>query len=66
MEEDEWKLKIIYTKTVYSVFTLSSKVAKQKLTIKIQWHQLEKYENPVYLGVRLDTRLTLKNQLKDI
>ena len=63
---DEWKLKINYTKTVYSVFTLSSKVAKQKQTIMIQGHQLEKDENPVYLGVKLDTRLTLKDQLKDI
>ena len=32
----------------------------------IQGHQLEKDENPVYLGVKLDTRLTLKDQLKDI
>ena len=63
---DEWKLKINYSKTVYSVFTLSSKVAKQKQNISVQGHQLEKDEHPVYLGVKLDTRLTLKEQMKEI
>ena len=63
---DEWKLKINYSKTVYSVFTLSSKIAKQKQNISIQGHQLENDENPVYLGVKLDTRLILKEQMKEI
>ena len=63
---DEWKLKINYTKTVYTVFTLSPKVAKQKQAITIQGHQLEKDENPTYLGVKLDPRLTLNEQLKGI
>ena len=63
---DEWKLKINYTKTVYSVFTLSPKVAKQKQDIRIQGHQLEKEENPIYLGVKLDTRMTLNEQMKSV
>ena len=63
---DEWKLKINYTKTVYSVFTLSPKVAKQKQNIQIQGHQLEKEENPIYLGVTLDTRMTLNQQIKNV
>ena len=46
---NEWELKSITPKQ-FSVFTLSSKVAKQK-----QGHQLEKDVNPVYLGVKLDT-----------
>ena len=62
---DEWKLKINYTKTVYSVYILSSQVSKQKQVIKIQ-RQLEKDKNPLYLGLKFDTRLTLKDQLKDI
>jgi len=61
---DEWKLKINYTKTVYSVFTLSPKVAKQKQNIKIQGHQLEREENPTYLGVTLDTRMNKSKMSK--
>ena len=57
---NEWKLKINY-----SVFTLSPKIAKQKQDIRIQGHQLEKEENPIYLGVKLDT-VTLNEQKKSI
>ena len=48
------------------MFTLSPKVAKQKQNIKIQGHQLEKEENPIYLGVTLDTRMTLNQQIKNV
>ena len=41
-------------------------VAKQKQNIQIQGHQLEKEENPIYLGVTLDTRMTLNQQIKNV
>ena len=48
---DKWKLKINYTKAVYSVFIMIPKVQKQKQTINIQGHQVKKEENPIYLGI---------------
>ena len=57
---DKWKLNINYTKTVYSVFILSSKVAKQKQTIKILGHQLKKDQHPIYLGSQIGHKTHLK------
>ena len=61
-----WKLKINCRKTVYSIFTLSPVVSKKHLHLKVQNTDIEKDENPCYLGVRLDTRLTFKPHIEDI
>ncbi|GFS05255.1 Pol protein [Elysia marginata] len=59
---DTWKITISTSnKTSYSVFTLSSKVTKQNLNIRLSDQQLKKEEHPNYLGVQLDPRLNLKN-----
>ena len=63
---EEWKLQINTTKTVYTVFTLSPAVAKENHKIMIQGKQLEKEENPTYLGIKLDPRLTLKEHMSNV
>ena len=55
-----WKMKVNCTKTVYSIFTRSHKIAKTSLSLKIDDVDLQKEENPVYLGVQLDSKLNLK------
>ena len=61
-----WKITINVSKTAYSIFTLSPKVHKQTLNIRIGSHQLVKEENPTYLGVQLDSRLTLKRHVLNL
>ena len=63
---DEWKLTVNTTKTVYTVFTLSPTVAKEKPSIMIQGKQLNKEENPTYLGIKLDPRMTLNEHMKNV
>ena len=60
-----WKLKINNKKTVYSIFTLSHKMARKTLELKIDGEKLEKEDNPVYLGVKLDCRMTLTEHLEN-
>ena len=57
---EEWKLKVNISKTVHTIFTKSHKIAKSKVNIKFQEHPIEKDSNPVYLGVTLDSQLSLK------
>ena len=61
-----WKLKINPTKSVYSIFTKSHKVAKKKLSLSINNNKLAKEENPTYLGVTLDRQLTLNEHMEMI
>jgi hypothetical protein len=63
---EEWKLKVNITKTVYTIFTKSHKLAKSKLDISFQGKQLEKDNNPIYLGVTLDRQLSLKEHTQKI
>ena len=63
---EEWKLTINTTKTVYSIFSLSPTVSKEKPVITIQGKQIQKEENPTYLGVTLDSSLTLSEQMKKV
>ena len=49
-------MKVNCTKTVYSVFTRSY----VSLSLKLEDIPLQKEENPVYLGVTLDSKLNLK------
>ena len=61
-----WKMKVNCTKTVYSIFTRSHKVAKTSLSLKIDDNELVKEENPVYLGVQLDTKLNLNKHSNNL
>ena len=63
---EEWKLKVSISKTVYSIFTKSHKLAKSKLDINFQGKQLEKDDNPIYLGVTLDRQLSLKEHTQKV
>ena len=53
-------MKINATKTTYTVFSLSTKEQKVKLCINGQTLLAE--NNPTYLGVTFDRRLTWKKQ----
>ena len=54
-----WKLKVNSSKTVYTLFTRSHKEAKKNLRLSINGSNLNKEDNPVYLGVTLDRQLNL-------
>ena len=57
----EWGMTINSKKTTYTIFSLSTKQQSIKLTLdKIV---LEKNDNPTYLGVTFDPRLTWRNQI---
>ena len=62
----KWKLKINYTKTVYTIFSKSSKEANRNLTVQIGERHINKEENPVYLGVQLDRQLTLAKHVTNL
>lgn len=62
----KWKLKINYTKTVYTIFTKSAKEAKRNLTVQIGDRIIIKEENQVYLGVQLDRQLTLAKHVANL
>ena len=63
---EEWKLQINTSETVYTVFTLSPTAAKENHKIMILGKQLEKEENPTYLGIKLDPRLTLNEHMRNV
>ena len=60
---DKWKLKINNKKTVYTIFTKSPKTANKSLNLKLGGDLLTREENPVYLGVKLDTQISLKDHI---
>ena len=62
----KWKLKINTTKTVYTIFSNSPKVAKKDLRLAIDGERLQKEKNPVYLGVTLDRQLTLSKHMQKL
>ncbi|GFS20426.1 RNA-directed DNA polymerase from mobile element jockey [Elysia marginata] len=62
---DKWKLTINSSKTVYSVFTKSHIVAKKNVPLSLRGTNLKKEEIPIYLGVKLDRQLTLKELIQD-
>ena len=64
---EEWKLKDNISKTVYTIFTTSHKLAKSKLDISFQGKKMEKDDNSIYLiGVTLDRQLSLKEHTQKI
>ena len=62
----KWKLKISEPKTVYTIFTKSHKVEKEPISLKINNKEIEKDQNPTYLGMQLDSELTLKNHVENL
>ena len=62
----KWKLKVNYTKTVYTIFSKSAKKANKNLRLKIGENNVVKEENPVYLGVQLDRQLTLAKHIANL
>jgi len=54
------------TKTVYTIFSKSHKVAKEKVILKINKKDLLKEQNPTYLGMQLDRQLTLKQHIENL
>ena len=63
---EKWKLKISEPKTVYTIFTKSHKVAKEKIILRINKNILQKEQNPTYLGIQLDRQLTLKQHIENL
>ena len=63
---DEWKLKVNTLKTVYTIFSTSPNVSKEEPSLFIDGNILKKELNPTYLGVKLDTRLTLSEHMKEV
>ena len=63
---EKWKLKISEPKTVYTIFTKSHKVAKEKIILRINKNNLKKEQNPTYLGIQLDRQLTLKQHIENL
>ena len=61
-----WKLKINTSKTVYSIFTLSPVHTRTTLHLQLQGVTIQKDNNPKYLGVRLDPKLSFKTHFQDI
>ena len=61
-----WKISISTNKTTYSIFTLSPKANKQNLDIKIGQENLKKTNQPTYLGVQLDSRLTFNRHINNL
>ena len=62
----KWKMKISEPKTVYTIFTKSHKVEKEKIILRINRKELKKEQNPIYLGIKLDRQLTLKQHILNL
>ena len=62
----KWKITINPTKTVYSTFTLSPVESKLNLDIKVEGMQARKEQQPTYLGVQMDTRLTFREHIDNL
>ena len=60
---EDWAMNINASKTTYTIFTLSPKLLRLKLKIRDKW--LEREDNPRYLGITFDPRLTWKKHLEE-
>ena len=61
-----WKLKLNEDKTVYSIFSKSTKVNQKTMTLQLNGKELKKESHPVYLGVKLDPRMNLREFTKEL
>ncbi|PVD22166.1 hypothetical protein C0Q70_17971 [Pomacea canaliculata] len=59
-----WLVKVNPKKTTYTIFSLSTR--EQKATLKFDGQILPLEDNPTYLGVTFDKRLTWKPQTKKV
>lgn len=60
----EWTLGLNKTKTISTLFSLSTAKEKVKLTLEDQ--QVPQVDTPTFLGVTLDTRLTWKPNIEAV
>ena len=61
---DEWCMEINCNKTQATLFSLST--VKEKVMLKLEDMPVPQIDNPTFLGVTLDTRLTWKTHLEAI
>ena len=61
---DEWGLQISKIKTQATVFSLAT--LKEKITLKLGDRTLPQVETPIFLGVKLDPRLSWKPQIDEM
>ena len=61
IESQIWLISVNTTKTIYTVFSLSTK--KQEAKLKMNGQFLAEDPFPTYLGVNFDHRLTWKQQI---
>ena len=61
---EKWALKLNKTKTVSTLFSLST--SKEKVKLNIADQPVPQVETPTFLGVTLDTRLTWKPHLEAV
>jgi len=61
-----WKLKLITTKTVSTVFHLNNKEAKRELNVNHSKETLPLCSERKYLGVTLDRSLTYRRHFKSL
>ena len=56
---DEWCMEINYSKTQATLFSLST--VKVKVMLKLEDMPVPQVDNPIFLGITLDTSLTWKH-----
>ena len=61
---DEWCMEINCSKTQATLFSLST--VKEKVMLKLEDMPVPQVDNPTFLGVTLDTRLTWKTHLEAV
>ena len=61
---ESWALQLNTTKTVSTLFTLST--AKEKVSLRLNNQPVPQVETPTFLGVTLNTRLTWKPHLEAV
>ena len=61
---ESWALQLNTTKTVSTLFTLST--TKEKVSLRLNNQPVPQVETPTFLGVTLDTRLTWKPHLEAV
>ena len=61
---ESWALQLNTTKTVSTLFTLST--AKEKVSLRLNNQPVPQVETPTFLGVTLDTCLTWKSHLEAV
>ena len=59
-----WKLKINTKKSTYTIFSRSSKQGKRHINLSLNQEPLTKEDNPVYLGIKLDRQMQMKEQIE--